>query len=150
MNNELKFIEIFTDGACKGNPGIGGWGAVLVYKDHKKEICGTVEDTTNNIMELTAVIKALNSLKEQCHIILTTDSTYVKEGITTWIDNWKSNGWKTANKKSVKNQDLWEQLDELSSKHHVEWKWVKGHSGHSGNELADQLANEAIEQNVDI
>ena len=150
MNNELKFIEIFTDGACKGNPGIGGWGAVLVYKDHKKEICGTVEDTTNNIMELTAVIKALNSLKEQCHIILTTDSTYVKEGITIWIDNWKSNGWKTANKKSVKNQDLWEQLDELSSKHHVEWKWVKGHSGHSGNELADQLANEAIEQNVDI
>ena len=150
MNNELKFIEIFTDGACKGNPGIGGWGAILVYKDHKKEICGSSENTTNNIMELTAVIKALNSLKEQCHVILTTDSNYVKEGITTWIDNWKSNGWKTANKKSVKNQDLWEQLDELSSQHDVEWKWVKGHSGHPGNELADQLANEAIEQNVNI
>jgi ribonuclease HI len=150
MNSELKFIEIFTDGACKGNPGIGGWGAILVYKDHKKEICGCSENTTNNIMELTAVIKALDSLKEECHVILTTDSNYVKDGITTWIHNWKSNGWITANKKAVKNKELWQQLDQLSSKHHIDWKWVKGHSGHPGNELADQLANEAIEQNVNI
>ena len=148
MNNELKYIEIFTDGACKGNPGIGGWGAILIYKDHKKEICGSSEDTTNNIMELTAVIKALDTLKESCHVILTTDSNYVKDGITTWIKNWKLNGWKTANKKAVKNQDLWKKLDVLSSKHIIEWKWVKGHSGHPGNEHADALANEAIEQNV--
>ena len=150
MNSELKFIEIFTDGACKGNPGIGGWGAILVYKDYKKEICGCSENTTNNIMELTAVIKALDSLKEECHVILTTDSNYVKDGITTWIHNWKSNGWITANKKPVKNKELWQQLDQLSSKLHIDWKWVKGHSGHPGNELADQLANEAIEQNVNI
>jgi len=148
MSDELKYIEIFTDGACKGNPGIGGWGAVLIYKDHKKEICGSSSDTTNNIMELTAVIKALDTLKESCHVILTTDSNYVKDGITDWIQNWKLNGWKTANKKAVKNQNLWKQLDILSSKHVIEWKWVKGHSGHPGNEHADALANEAIEQNV--
>ena len=147
MNKELKFIEIYTDGACKGNPGLGGWGAILIYHDHKKEICGSEKDTTNNIMELTAVIKALDLLKEECHVILTTDSNYVKDGITDWINNWKSNGWQTANKKPVKNQDLWEKLDLLSSKHFIEWKWVKGHSGNPGNELADQLANEAIEQN---
>ena len=148
MSDELKYIEIFTDGACKGNPGIGGWGAVLIYKDHKKEICGSSSDTTNNIMELTAVIKALDTLKVSCHVILTTDSNYVKDGITDWIQNWKLNGWKTANKKAVKNQNLWKQLDILSSKHVIEWKWVKGHSGHPGNEHADALANEAIEQNV--
>ena len=148
MNNELKYIEIFTDGACRGNPGVGGWGAVLVYKDHKKEICGSSRDTTNNIMELTAVIKALDSLKEQCHVVLTTDSTYVKDGITDWIKTWKSNGWKTANKKAVKNQELWKHLDILSTKHDIEWKWVKGHSGHPGNEHADALANEAIDQYV--
>ena len=146
MNNELKFIEIYSDGACKGNPGIGGWGAVLIYKDHKKEICGYLENTTNNIMELMAVIKSLESLKQTCHAIIITDSTYVKNGITKWISNWKINGWKTANKKEVKNRELWERLDKLCSKHHVEWKWVKGHSGNPGNELADQLANEAIEQ----
>ena len=148
MSNELKYIEIFTDGACRGNPGVGGWGAVLVYKDHKKEICGSSRDTTNNIMELTAVIKALDSLKEQCHVVLTTDSTYVKDGITDWIKTWKSNGWKTANKKAVKNQELWKHLDILSTKHDIEWKWVKGHSGHPGNEHADALANEAIDQYV--
>ena len=148
MSNELKYIEIFTDGACRGNPGVGGWGAVLVYKDHKKEICGSSRDTTNNIMELTAVIKALDSLKEQCHVVLTTDSTYVKDGITNWIKTWKSNGWKTANKKAVKNQELWKHLDILSTKHDIEWKWVKGHSGHPGNEHADALANEAIDQYV--
>ena len=145
MNN-MKYIEIFTDGACKGNPGIGGWGAILIYMDNVKEICGTLSDTTNNIMELTAVIKALQLLKEACHVVITTDSNYVKDGITQWINNWKSNGWKTANKKSVKNQDLWKELDKLSSKHHIEWKWVRGHSGHPGNERADELANEAIEQ----
>ena len=148
MSNELKYIEIFTDGACRGNPGVGGWGAVLVYKDHKKEICGSSIDTTNNIMELTAVIKALDSLKEQCHVVLTTDSTYVKDGITNWIKTWKSNGWKTANKKAVKNQEIWKHLDILSTKHDIEWKWVKGHSGHPGNEHADALANEAIDQYV--
>ena len=148
MNDELKYIEIFTDGACKGNPGIGGWGAILIYKDHKKEICGSSADTTNNIMELTAVIKALDTLKEPCHVVLTTDSNYVKDGITDWIKNWKLNGWKTSNKQPVKNQDLWKQLDILSEKHVIEWKWVKGHSGHPGNEHADALANEAIEQSV--
>ena len=148
MNDNIKYIEIFTDGACKGNPGIGGWGAILIYKDHVKEISGFALESTNNIMELTAVIKALNSLKEQCHVILTTDSNYVKDGITDWINTWKLNGWKTANKKPVKNKDLWIKLDSLSKKHIIDWKWVKGHSGHLYNERADQLANEAIEENV--
>ena len=148
MDNQLKYVEIFTDGACKGNPGVGGWGSVLVYKDNVKEISGNTSNTTNNIMELTAVIKALESLKEQCHILLTTDSNYVKDGITDWIKVWKLNGWKTANKKAVKNQELWKKLEALSEKHIIEWKWVKGHSGHPGNEHADKLANEAIEENV--
>ena len=148
MNDNIKYIEIFTDGACKGNPGVGGWGAILIYKDHVKEISGFTLESTNNIMELTAVIKALNSLKEQCHVILTTDSNYVKDGITDWINTWKLNGWKTANKKPVKNKDLWIKLDSLSKKHIIDWKWVKGHSGHLYNERADQLANEAIEENV--
>ena len=148
MDNQLKYVEIFTDGACKGNPGVGGWGSVLVYKDSVKEISGNTSKTTNNIMELTAVIKALGSLKEQCHVVLTTDSNYVKDGITDWIKTWKLNGWKTANKKSVKNQELWKKLETLSEKHIVEWRWVKGHSGHPGNEHADKLANEAIEENV--
>ena len=148
MDNQLKYVEIFTDGACKGNPGVGGWGSVLVYKDSVKEISGHTSNTTNNIMELTAVIKALESLKEQCHVMLTTDSNYVKDGITDWIKTWKLNGWKTANKKAVKNQELWKKLESLSEKHIVEWRWVKGHSGHPGNEHADKLANEAIEENV--
>ena len=150
MNDNIKYIEIFTDGACKGNPGIGGWGAILIYKDHVKEISGFEPESTNNIMELTAVIKALDSLKQECHVVLTTDSNYVKDGITDWINTWKLNGWKTANKKPVKNKELWIQLDLLSQKHIIDWKWVKGHSGHLGNERADQLANEAIEQHVSI
>mgnify|MGYP001095709003 FL=1 len=150
MSDNIKYIEIYTDGACKGNPGMGGWGAILIYKDHVKEISGFESETTNNIMELTAVIKALESLKEECHIILTTDSNYVKDGITDWINNWKLNGWKTANKKPVKNKELWIMLDLLSQKHIIDWKWVKGHSGHLENERADQLANEAIEEHVNI
>ena len=148
MEDQLKYIEIYTDGACKGNPGVGGWGTILIYKDHIKEISGKENHTTNNIMELTAVIKGLETLKEQCHVVLTTDSNYVKDGITEWIKVWKSNGWKTANKQPVKNQELWKKLDNISDKHIVEWKWVKGHSGHPGNEHADKLANEAIEENV--
>lgn len=148
MTDQLKYVEVFTDGACKGNPGVGGWGSLLIYKDNIKEINGKAEETTNNIMELTAVIKALESLKEQCHVVLTTDSNYVKDGITEWIKVWKLNGWKTANKKPVKNQELWKKLDSLSTEHIIEWKWVKGHSGHPGNEHADRLANEAIEENV--
>ena len=148
MNDNIKYIEIFTDGACKGNPGIGGWGAILIYKDNIKEISGFKLESTNNIMELTAVIKALNSLKEECHVVLTTDSNYVKDGITDWINTWKLNGWKTANKKPVKNKELWIKLDLLSKKHIIDWKWVKGHSGHLQNERADQLANEAIEESV--
>ena len=144
MNNALKYIEIFTDGACRGNPGVGGWGAILIYKDHKKEISGYSQNTTNNIMELTAVIKSLDSLKEECHVIITTDSNYVKNGITDWINNWKNNGWKTAKKQPVKNKDLWIALDQLVSKHNIKWKWIKGHSGHPENERADELANEAI------
>ena len=144
MAKNTKYIEIFTDGACKGNPGPGGWGAILNYNEHKKEIYGNSPNTTNNIMELTAVIRALQILKEPCNIILTTDSNYVKDGITDWIHNWKKNGWKTANKKPVKNKEIWIELDKLSSIHTIEWKWVKGHSGHPENERADELANEAI------
>ena len=143
MSKEIKFIEIFTDGACKGNPGIGGWGAILIYQDHKKEICGAVEDTTNNIMELTAVIKSLDLLKEECHIVLTTDSNYVKNGITDWINNWKSNGWKTANKQPVKNKELWEKLDLLTNEFEISWNWVKAHSTDELNNKVDLIAREA-------
>ena len=144
MSDNIKYIEIYTDGACKGNPGMGGWGAILIYKDHVKEISGFESDTTNNIMELTAVIKALESLKEECHVVLTTDSNYVKDGITDWINNWKLNGWKTANKQPVKNKELWIMLDSLSKKHIIDWKWVKGHAGNIENERADFLAREEI------
>tara|TARA_Y100000814_G_C12260394_1_gene378193 strand:+ start:60 stop:500 length:441 start_codon:yes stop_codon:yes gene_type:complete len=140
-----KQIYIYTDGACRGNPGPGGWGAILEYREHKKEINGASSLTTNNIMELTAVIKSLELIKRPSSIIITTDSTYVKNGITEWINNWKVKGWKTANKKPVKNKDLWQQLDKLTENHKITWKWVRGHTGHAGNERADELANEAID-----
>tara|TARA_X000001036_G_C20225136_1_gene621460 strand:+ start:144 stop:587 length:444 start_codon:yes stop_codon:yes gene_type:complete len=145
--NIHKKVKIYTDGACRGNPGPGGWGAILDYQGHIKEISGYSEETTNNIMELTAVIRALEALKSSCIIVVTTDSKYVKNGITEWIHNWKNNGWKTANKKPVKNKDLWIALDEVSKNHSIDWQWIKGHSGHPQNERADELANLIIDQN---
>ena len=136
----MKKIEIFTDGACSGNPGPGGWGAILRYGTEEKELSGGKEETTNNQMELMATIESLKILKGKCEVDITTDSSYVKDGITKWIFNWKKNGWKTANKKSVKNQELWQELDEMVSRHKVNWHWVKGHAGHPENERADELA----------
>ena len=147
MSKDNNIVHIFTDGACKGNPGPGGWGAIMKYGDHVKELNGYSSKTTNNIMEITAVIEALKSLTRPCAIILTTDSNYVKNGITQWIHNWKKKGWKTANKKPVKNKECWLQLDVEVQRHQIEWKWVKGHSGHPENERADELANEAIADN---
>ena len=140
-----KNIYIYTDGACRGNPGPGGWGALLKYENHTKEIKGGSLLTTNNIMELTAVIESLNLLKFKSKVVVTTDSAYVKNGITTWIHNWKLKGWKTASKKPVKNKELWIKLDILSSKHDIVWKWVKGHSGNPDNDRADFLANQGID-----
>jgi len=139
-------VEIFTDGACKGNPGPGGWGALLRYQGKEKSLFGGELDTTNNRMEMMAVIEALRSLKRSCDVILTTDSVYVKNGITSWITGWKQKGWKTAAKKPVKNVDLWKQLDEECAKHTIDWHWVKGHSGHRENEIADELANQGVDQ----
>ena len=137
----MKRVEIFTDGACSGNPGAGGWGAILRYNDVTKEISGGEPDTTNNRMELKAVISALSMLKEACNITLYTDSRYVMDGIEKWIANWKQNGWKTANKKSaVKNIELWQKLDELCQMHEIRFVWVKGHAGHTENERCDELA----------
>ena len=141
-----SILKIYTDGACRGNPGVGGWGAILKYDNKIKEIKGFSKDTTNNIMELTAVIKPLKELNRSCNIIITTDSNYVKDGITKWIHNWKKNGWKTANKKPVKNKALWVLLDQLTSEHTIQWEWIKGHSGHPQNERADELANLVIEK----
>ena len=140
----MKHVDIFTDGACSGNPGPGGWGAVLRSGGHEKELCGGERDTTNNRMELTAAIEALEALTEPCQVTLTTDSTYVRDGITRWLANWKQNGWRTAAKKPVKNQELWQKLDRQASRHDVIWKWVKGHSGHPENERADTLANQGM------
>ncbi|MEJ6612820.1 MAG: ribonuclease HI [Porticoccus sp.] len=142
----MKEVEIFTDGACRGNPGPGGWGALLRYGDNEKKIYGGDRLTTNNRMELMAAIEALASLKETSRVVLTTDSQYVRQGITSWMDNWKRRGWKTANKKPVKNVDLWQRLEKEASSHEVEWMWVKGHSGHRENEMADQLANQGIDE----
>jgi len=143
MDNDT--IYIYTDGACKGNPGIGGWGVLMIYKNTEKEFFGGEEETTNNRMEMTAAIKGLGQLSRSCKVILTTDSQYLRKGITEWIINWKKRGWKTAAKKPVKNVDLWKQLDDLVKDHDVTWNWVKGHSGHPENEKADELANKGIE-----
>ena len=137
-------VQMFTDGACKGNPGPGGWGALLRFNGREKELFGGEPQTTNNRMELMAVIQGLRTLKRRCSVEITTDSQYVKNGITQWIHNWKRNGWKTAAKKPVKNEDLWRQLDDAVAAHDVSWHWVKGHSGHAENERADQLANQGI------
>lgn len=139
-------LQIYTDGACKGNPGIGGWGVLLRYGEHEKTLNGAQAHTTNNRMELTAAIEALRAIKRPCAITLTTDSNYVKNGITQWLNNWKKNGWKTAQKKPVQNADLWQTLDALAQQYDIDWQWVKGHSGHPGNEMADQLANQAIRE----
>ena len=141
-----KQVEIFTDGACRGNPGPGGWGVLMRYNGHEKELYGGENDTTNNRMELTAVIEGLNSLTRKCRVRVTTDSVYVKDGISSWIHNWKKRNWKTAAKKPVKNQDLWQALDKAVQEHEVEWAWVKGHSGHPENERADELANRGIDE----
>ena len=142
----MKHVELFTDGACKGNPGPGGWGVLLRFGAREKELCGGERNTTNNRMELMAAIEGLAALKEVCTVTLTTDSQYVRQGITEWIQGWKRNGWKTAAKKPVKNADLWRRLEPLVERHRVEWKWVKGHSGHRENEIADELANLGIEK----
>lgn len=142
----MKTVEVFTDGGCRGNPGPGGWGAVLLFGEHERELKGSEDATTNNRMELLAAISALEALSESCRVVLTTDSTYVKDGITKWIRNWKANGWRTAAKKPVKNQDLWQKLDTECARHQVEWCWVKGHAGHPGNERADSLANTAMDE----
>jgi ribonuclease HI len=141
----VKQLEIFTDGACKGNPGPGGWGAVIRYGKHEKEISGGDADTTNNRMELSATIQALKILIEPCEVKLHTDSRYVIDGITKWIHGWQRNGWKNASKKPVSNIDLWHDLIEATARHQVEWIWVKGHNGHPENERADQLASDAAE-----
>ena len=139
-----ELVEIFTDGACRGNPGPGGWGAVLRYGGHEKLLSGRSDRTTNNRMELTAAIEALEALRRPCRVRLTTDSTYVKNGITEWIGGWKRRNWQTADRKPVKNADLWRRLDRATSRHDVEWEWVRGHVGHEGNERADALARSVI------
>ncbi len=142
----MNKVEIFVDGACRGNPGRGGWGALMRYKGREKSFNGGEVETTNNRMELAAAIMALEKLKRPSEVVVTTDSQYVKNGIIQWIHSWKKNGWRTASKKPVKNADLWQRLDRLVNQHNVEWHWVKGHSGHRENEMADRLANAAIDE----
>jgi len=142
----MKTVEIFTDGACRGNPGPGGWGVLLRYGDKERSLCGGEPESTNNRMELMAVIQGLSALQRPCEVVVTSDSTYVLKGIQEWMPNWKKKGWKTASKKPVKNVDLWQQLDKLAELHSIDWQWVKGHSGHAENEIADQLANRGIDE----
>lgn len=141
-------IEIYTDGACQGNPGPGGWGAILRYNGHEKELSGAEKSTTNNRMELTAAIMALQALKRKCHVDLYTDSQYVRRGMTEWLSGWKKKQWRNSQNKPIKNADLWQQLDSLAQKHDIHWHWVKGHSGHPENERADALATNAIKQKL--
>jgi len=142
----MTTVDIFTDGACSGNPGPGGWGVLLRYGDTEKELCGGEGATTNNRMELLAAIEAIEALRHPSRVRLHTDSTYVKDGITRWIRGWKANGWKTAARKPVKNVDLWQRLDAAAARHEIEWRWVKGHAGHPDNERADRLAREGLAQ----
>lgn len=142
MSTEI--IDIYSDGACKGNPGPGGWGALLIAGDKRREICGGEPDTTNNRMEMTAVIRALEQLKKPAHVRVHTDSQYVQKGINEWLPGWKRRNWRTADGKAVKNQDLWRELDQLNALHTIEWHWVRGHNGHPENERADALANQGI------
>ena len=142
---QAKAIHIYTDGACKGNPGPGGWGALLRFNGEERELFGGEALTTNNRMELTAVIEALGALKRRSHVLLHTDSQYVQKGITEWIRGWKARGWRTASREPVKNVDLWKRLDEVAAQHDIHWIWVKGHAGHEGNERADALANKGVE-----
>lgn len=146
-NSTKKNVEVFTDGACSGNPGLGGWGAILRYNGHERELYGGERDTTNNRMELLAAINALNTLKEPCSVDLYTDSVYVRDGISRWIDGWKNNNWRTAAKKPVKNAELWQALDTARQRHEVRWHWVKGHAGHPENERCDELARKGVSEN---
>jgi ribonuclease HI len=145
MDESLKDVLIYADGACRGNPGPGGWGAWLKSGEHEKELFGGDKLTTNNKMELMAVIQALAALERRCNVVIYTDSSYVKDGITKWIHGWKTRGWQTADKKPVKNIELWQRLDALNASHQVQWRWVKGHSGDPGNERADRLANKGVD-----
>jgi ribonuclease HI len=142
----MKKVSVFTDGACRGNPGPGGWGAVLRFAETEKELCGGELATTNNRMEMTAAIRALEALREPCRVELYTDSVYLRSGITEWLPEWRRRGWRTASRKPVKNQDLWEELSALTDRHEVSWHWVKGHAGHPENERADELANRGLEE----
>ena len=139
-----KTVSLYTDGACKGNPGKGGWGVLMRYGSHEKELFGGEAHTTNNRMELTAIIQGLAALKRPCAVVIYTDSQYVKNGMEKWIQGWKKNGWKTASKQPVKNEDLWQQLDRLAAQHQIQWQWVRGHAGHAENERADALANQGV------
>lgn len=144
LEKKSEIVEVYADGACKGNPGPGGWGVLIRMGQHSKELFGGELMTTNNRMELTAVIRALEALKRTCQLQIYTDSVYVQKGMTEWLASWKARGWRTSDKKPVKNDDLWQQLDLLAQQHQIEWFWVKGHAGHEGNEKADALANEGV------
>ncbi len=146
---ENKTVYLYTDGACKGNPGKGGWGVLMRYGSHEKELFGGEAHTTNNRMELTAIIQGLAALNRPCAVVIYTDSQYVKNGMEKWIHGWKKNGWKTAAKQPVKNEDLWQQLDQLAAQHQIQWQWVRGHAGHAENERADALANQGVASVLD-